>query len=323
MKALIFQQTGVAENVLSLQEAPAPQPGPGEVLIRVKASPVNPSDHFFIRGTYRFKPVFPQIAGLEGAGIVEAVGEGVSVPPGSLVCFDVRGAWAEYVVAPESAVVMLPADFPLEKAAQFYLNPFTAWCLLDAAAVSPGDWLCVTAASAAVSKIVLQLAQSRGVHVIATVHNSRAKATLAGLRPDAVLDQDTVDFAQKILEITGGAGLNAALDAVGGKTGTQLLDCMAVNAKMIVYGLLSPDAVTYHNPRLIYKNLTISGFGIRGALASQTPSTRQAMIGALIAEISKPGFILPVAGSFSFRQFGEALKADAEGGRKGKIIFKT
>jgi len=321
MKALTFQKTGEAEEVLVLQDIAQPVPGPGEVLIRVKGSPINPSDRFFIRGSYRFKPIFPQPAGLEGAGVVETAGAGVSIPAGSLVSFDGRGAWAEYVLVPETSVVMLPPTFPLEKAAQFYLNPFTAWCLLDAAGLTPGEWLCVTAATAAVSGIVIQLARSRGIRTIATVRQGGSSAELETLAPDLILEQDQPDFASRVMEATGGAGVNGVLDAVGGQTAASLIGCMAPGGHIVVYGMLSPAQVSYHNTQLIYKNLTISGFGIRNALGRQTSEERKTMISTLASEISRPAFSLPVAASYALDEFRDALMADATHGRKGKIIL--
>lgn len=321
MNALTFQQAGEAEAVLRLQDIPQPAAGPGEVLIRVQASPINPSDRFFIRGTYRFSPAFPQTAGLEGAGVVETSGSGVRIPPGALVSFDARGAWAEYVVVPETSVVVLPASFPLDKAAQFYLNPFTAWCLLESAQLSPGEWLCVTAATAAVSGVVIQLARSRGIHTIATVHRRGTQQELETLGADLILEQDQPDFTAQVLDVTGGAGVHAVLDAVGGETATRLIQCMAPGARMIVYGLLSPGQVSYHNSQLIYKNLTLSGFGVRNALGRQTSEARETMIRTLTAEISAPAFSLPVAGRYPLDAFRDALKADQTGGRKGKILF--
>jgi NADPH:quinone reductase-like Zn-dependent oxidoreductase len=321
MNALTFQKAGEAEEVLALQDIARPVPGPGEILIRVKASPINPSDRFFIHGTYRFKPAFPQTAGLEGAGVVEATGAGVSVPAGSLVSFDGRGAWAEYAVVPETSVVVLPDTFPLEKAAQFYLNPFTAWCLLEAVRLSPGEWLCVTAATAAVSGIVIQLARSRGIRTIATVRQGGFPAELETLSPDLILEQDQQDFASRVLEATGGAGVKGVLDAVGGETASGLIGCMAPGGHIVVYGMLSPAEVRYHNTQLIYRNLTISGFGIRNALGRQTSEERKTMISTLAREISRPAFYLPVSASYALDEFADALRAEATPGRKGKVIL--
>jgi NADPH:quinone reductase-like Zn-dependent oxidoreductase len=96
MKALYFEQTGDAESVLSLKQFDKPAPKANQVIVKLLVSNINPSDFFFISGTYRFKPEFPQIAGFEGAGIIDSVGEGVDLPVGALVAFFSKNVWAEY-----------------------------------------------------------------------------------------------------------------------------------------------------------------------------------------------------------------------------------
>ncbi len=323
MKALIFNQAGEPGNVLSLADLSKPIPGIKEVLVKVIGSPIHPADTFFIRGTYRFKPEFPQIAGLEGAGIIEDIGSGVNLPLGALVAFDSRKAWADYVTVPEESVIVLPRDFPVEKAAQFYLNPFTAWGLLDESNAKAGGWLLLTAGGSTVSRIVIQLARLKNIRAIAVVRNLQIAEELKTLGAETVLKQDDAELSARINEITGGKGVDAAADAVGGKTGTQILQGMAVNGRVIIYGLLSADPVQFYNPTVIYKNLVIKGFGIRGYLQGQSHEQREEMIRTLTDIIAKPSFQLPVAQSFPLERFKEALEADGQGKRTGKIIFKN
>src|SRR5450755_947553 len=101
MQALVFEQAGKPADVLHLKEIDTPSPKEGEVLVKVLRSPVNPADTFFIQGTYRYKPRFPQPAGMEGCGIVESVGDNVAIEKGKLVAFFTLKAWAEYVVVPQ------------------------------------------------------------------------------------------------------------------------------------------------------------------------------------------------------------------------------
>lgn len=322
MKALIFNQTGKPQEVLSLAEIEKPVPANDEVLVRMLASPIHPADSFFIQGTYRFKPVFPQVAGLEGAGIIEAAGRDVNLVAGTLVAFDARNSWAEYVNVPARSVIPLPPGFPIEKASQFYLNPFTAWGLLDESMVKEGDWLLLTAANSTVSKIAIQLAHIRNIRIIAVVRNLQQSDELKALGATEVLKLDD-EFINKVKEITSGKGVNAALDAVGGPTGTNVLQCMAAGGTVVIYGLLSKDPVRFHNSTIIYKNLCLKGFGVRGYLQSQDALQKEEMITFLIEAIKKQSFQLPVAGTFALDQFKEALKAEAETGRKGKILFST
>lgn len=323
MKALIFNQTGDPKEVLSLSELERPIPKEHEVLIKVLASPINPSDSFFIQGTYRFKPEFPQVAGLEGAGMIEALGDNVHLPVGALVSFTSRGrgVWAEYIIAREEDIIILPNDFPVEKAAQFYLNPFTAWGLLDESTVKERGWLLLTAANSTVSKIVIQLARIRNSRIVAVVRDLQQSQELKAQGATEVLKQDD-ELIDKINEITSGKGSDAALDAVGGTAGTNVLQSMAAGGKVIIYGLLSKEPVQFHNSLIIYKNLHIKGFGIRGYLQSQTKLQRTEMINTLTEIMAKPSFQLPIEKSFPLEQFKEAFSAEAQRGRKGKIIFK-
>jgi NADPH:quinone reductase-like Zn-dependent oxidoreductase len=323
MKTLSFDKTGDPKEVLAFIEKEIPRPGDKEVLIKVSGSPVHPADGFFIGGTYRFKPAFPwQTAGLEGAGIIEAAGKKTRLATGTLVAFDARGAWSQYVVVPEESVVALPADFPVDKAVQFFLNPFTAWGLLEESKVHAGEWLLLTAANSTVSRLVMQLAKLRDIKVIAAVRNLKQAGELKQLGADVVIHAEDEQFSEQVNTITSGVGMNAALDAVGGGLGTKMLQNMATGGRIIIYGLLSKDPVQFFNAQVIYKNLELKGFGVRGFLQSQPEAKRAEMIQTLVEEIAKPSFALPVAEAFSLEQFKGALAADGHPRRKGKIIFK-
>src|SRR5262245_9078916 len=141
MKALLFDHAGTPGDVLRLAEIDPPRPAPGEVLVRVLASSINPADAMFIAGTYALRPHFPQVAGMDGVGTVEGAGEGAALGPGVRVAFRHVGVWAERVAVPVAQVVALPAEFPVEKGAQLILNAGTAWGLLEAAGLKDGGWL--------------------------------------------------------------------------------------------------------------------------------------------------------------------------------------
>lgn len=325
MNTLSFDKTGKPEEVLEVVEKKIPTPGDNEVLIKVFGSPINPSDTLFINGTYRYKPEFPQqTAGLEGAGIVEEVGKNAALQKGSLVAFATRGTWSEYIThVPDESTVVLPNDFPVDKAIQFYLNPFTAWGLLEESQTKAHDWLLLTAGNSTVAKLVIQLAKLRKIKVAATVRDLEQADELKALGADAVLRAEDEYFSEQINDITSGKNINAALDAVGSETGTKVLQNMAANGRMIVYGLLSKEPVQYYNSRVIFKNLEIKGFGIRGFLQKQTKVQRAEMINTLIKELAKPSFKLPVAKAFTLEQFKEALEANKQHAKKGKIIIKN
>lgn len=322
MKTLQFHEVGEAAEVLALADRARPRPGKGELLLRVLGSPIHPADLFFIRGTYRLRPVFPQTAGLEGAGIVEEAGPGTRTPAGTLCAFLSLNAWAEYTLVREEALLPLPPAFPPEKAVQACLNPFTAWGLLERAGATPGRWLLLTAAGSALAGIVIQLARRRGIPVIAVVRDLAQAPGLQALGADAVLDAAAPDFEERVREITGGEGVHAALEAVGGDTGTRTIAVMGDQGRVLIYGMMDSAPVRFNNAQIVYNNLELVHFGIRAYLDGQTPAEREAMRGALLSLLEDEALVMPVEGSFPLEAYREALAAHAQRGRRGKILFR-
>jgi NADPH:quinone reductase-like Zn-dependent oxidoreductase len=321
MKAIYFEQTGDAQSVLSLKQFDKPVPRANQVIIKLLGSSINPADFFFISGTYRFKPEFPQIAGLEGAGIIDSVGEGVDLEPGTLVSFFSRNTWAGYVAVSKDEVMVLPHDFPVDKAIQFALNPITAWGLLERADVKAGDWLLLTAGNSVVSKLIMQMARLRNINVIATVRHEQNTATLTayGAQVVNVTQQNLIESVQ---QITNGVGVNVALDAVGGETGTDVLKCLQANGKLIIYSRLSPNPMQLYNSDVVYKNISISGFGIRAYLQSKTHEQKADIVQSLVKIISSSEFKMEVAASYPLDDYKDAVKTAAEGKKEGKVLFK-
>jgi NADPH:quinone reductase-like Zn-dependent oxidoreductase len=319
MKAIYFNQTGDPLSVLMVGEFDKPVPQPGEVCVKMIGSPLNPADFKFIEGTYRFKPAFPQIAGLEGAGFIESAGAGVTLPAGTLVSFFWRKTWAEYTVVPEEELIVLPAGFPVEKAALFALNPFTAWGLLERAGLRQDDWLLLTAGNSVVAQLIIQLAGARGIRVIATVRDKKYKASLKKLGAE-VIDLSTEGLEQRVQEITGGRGLQGALDAVGGATATGLLKCMAADGRVIAYAALSPEPFQVNNSLLVYKNISLSGFGIRGYLNSKSRQQKAGITQQLAGLVAKEDFKLEVRARFPMDDIRSAVFQGQQGG-DGKILL--
>jgi NADPH:quinone reductase-like Zn-dependent oxidoreductase len=162
MKALIFRETGEPNGILKLADIPTPPLAPGEALVRVLLSPINPSDLHLVRGRYGYQPELPASPGAEGVGIVEAVGPGVQGPiVGTRVVFvHMWNTWREQIVCPVDRLVPVPDGLDDPAAATSYTNPLTAWALTRSSHnLKEGDWLLQTAAASSVGKLVLQLAQ--------------------------------------------------------------------------------------------------------------------------------------------------------------------
>jgi NADPH:quinone reductase-like Zn-dependent oxidoreductase len=322
MKAIVFNSTGDPEKVLQVIEKEKPVPAAEEVLVRVLAGTINPADVFFIHGTYRFQPTFPdEIAGFEGAGIVESAGKDSGIDKGALVSFFFRNAWAEYAVVPAAELTMLPRGFPVEKAAQFSLNPFTAWGLLEEAQPVPGEWMLLTGANSTVSRIVIQLARQKGVRIIALVRDLAQATGLHALGAEQVFDIEDPQLSDHIRRLTDGKGFSVAMDPIGGAIGTKIFENIAPFGRFILYGSVKKEPAQYYNAQIVYKNLTVKGFGVRAFLTRQTKARRGIMTHELIEAIGKPDFQLPVAQTYTLDQYKEALKANSLSSRPGKILL--
>jgi NADPH2:quinone reductase len=319
MKAIYFNKAGDPLEVLSVGEFDPPIAGLGEVRIKVMSSPINPADILFVKGKYRYQPKFPQIAGLEGTGIIEDAGSDVALPVGTPVSFLWRNTWAEYTVVPEEELVILPAGFPVEKAAQMALNPFTAWGLLERIALHKDEWLLLTAGSSVVSQLVIQLAARKGIRVIATVRDDKQKDRLDRLGAE-VIDFSVEELEKRVLEITDGKGVEGALDAVGGPTATALLKCMATNGKVVDYAALSTEPFQANNSLFVYKNISLSGFGIRGYLRHKTRQEKADIAQQLTGIMAKDDFRLDVAAKFSMTDIKPAL-LEAQRSQNGKVLL--
>ena len=319
MKALYFETTGMPEDVLKLGELPVPRPASGECLVRVLACSINPADFLFISGKYGIKPSFPQIAGMDGVGIVESSRN--KIPQGSLVAFRHMNVWADYVVVPEGQLIPLPQEFPLEKAAQLFLNAGTAWGLLDRAKLKAGDWLLLTAGNSTIAKTVAQMAHGRGIKTIACVREASHAANLQDFRVSQIINTSETgeDLDQKILHITQGKGVSGFFDAVGGPVSSTLIKGMAAESTLIVYGLLSNETVCYHNSTILYKALKIEGFRIGQHVASLPD--RSGTFQEIAGIVKSPEFRMDIGGKFPLSAYPEAIKSSRINAHNGKMIF--
>ncbi|MDX6380013.1 MAG: NADPH:quinone reductase [Rubrobacteraceae bacterium] len=237
MKAIRVHEYGGPE-VLSYEEVPVPEPGSGEARVRLSASGVNFIDVYQRTGTYPME--LPFTLGLEGAGEVEAVGEGVEeISPGDYVAFTmVQGAYAEYIVAPVEKLV--PFNVTLVEArmaAAVILQGMTAHYLTHSTfPVQAGQKVLVHAAAGGVGLLLCQLAKMRGAMVIGTV-STEEKARLAkGAGADEVILYTEQDFVEETKRITGGEGVHVVYDSVGKDTFDGGLDCLQRRGYMVLFG---------------------------------------------------------------------------------------
>ncbi|MFP4092621.1 MAG: zinc-dependent alcohol dehydrogenase family protein [Cyclobacteriaceae bacterium] len=326
MKQAVFNKKGHASEVLEIKEVPTPEPKAGEVRIRVKAAPVNPSDSLFVQGFYGMQPRFPDSpAGFEGAGEIDVIGtgigEGIQLAKGMKVCFAALGTWSEYVVVPATQLVPLPNGLSWEEGAQLFINPFTALAMLEEAKLQKGDWLLLTAGYSAVSKMVVKIAKERGIRTICTVRRDEQADMLHMMGAEAVINTKKDSFSERVRALTDKQGVKACFEAVGGETAEEALQCMSKGGKMIIYGLLSGKDAKFNSGLLIFKEITVKGFWLSRWMVESSLSTKAKLASELHSLVKKGIIPFDVGATFPLDQAGEAVTYSDTPGKSGKAII--
>jgi NADPH:quinone reductase len=320
MQALVFDRAGDPADALRLVDRALPPEQDGHVLVRVAARPVHPADLAFIRGQYRVRPDFPQVAGLEGVGTVIAGPAGPTFGPGSRVAFRWPGSWAEVAAVPLNRLMAVPPDISNDDASQISLNPVTAWALLEQAAVAPEDWIMLSAATSTVANLVAAMARQRGIRVIGLVRGEAVEARGRSLA-EIILSTRDPELPSKVVGTTGARRVGAFIDSVGGPLVQKLIPALQAGGRIIAYGVQDRAPAEITNAMLIYSNLTWTGFGIDRYLSTLSDPAAAHMHGELWAMIRNATIALPIASRHALDDFSGALAADAQSGRRGKVLL--
>src|SRR5262245_38759390 len=273
MKRVVFDRVGSPPEVVRVEDdVPAPQPKRGEVLVRMLASPVNPSDLMYIAGKYGLKPALPATPGFEGVGVVEANGGGLLgwLRKGKRVAVinDRIGNWAEYTVTKARQVVPVPDDLSDEQAASFFVNPASALVMTqDVLKIPRGAWLLQSAAGGELGKMVIRLGYKFTFRTINVVRRREQVEELKKLGADHVIVESDGDIPQQVRKLVPD-GVRYAIDPVGGETGSQVIAALSQGGRCLVYGSLSDEPVSVHPRSLIGNDLKVEGFWL-GAWAKQ------------------------------------------------------
>ena len=246
IRALVAQRVGEPADVLRLESRPRPEPGEGQVLVRVRAAPVHATDLHITRGRYGYTPEFPTVLGSESVGVVEAVGPDVdTLEDGQrVVTVLVTGTWQELVVVAASQVIPAPDELSDSAACQLITNPLTALLVVREIGVRPGEWLLQTAAGSTVGTLVVQLARHRNIPTINVVRRRAAVDEIRQLGGTDVICTEDEDLATRVDEIAGDQGVRKALDCVAGQLGADVFRALAPGGELLVYGALSTHRQT-------------------------------------------------------------------------------
>ena len=236
MKAIQIHETGGPE-VLTLADLPIPTPGPGQVLIKIAATGVNFIEIYFREG--RYKAPLPLVPGMEAAGVVEQLGEGVSgfAVGDHVASTGILGSYAEYALAPAAQLVKVPSGIDLKIAAASILQGMTAHYLSHSTfPLKAGDTALIHAAAGGTGQLLVQMAHAIGARVIATV-STEAKAELArAAGADEVIRYTEADFETETRRLTDGRGVDVVYDSVGKTTFEKSLNCLRPRGMMVLFG---------------------------------------------------------------------------------------
>ena len=241
MKALYCRAFG-PETDLTVEEIDSPVPSTGEVLVSVQAAGLNFPDLLCVRGEYQFKPPLPFVPGSEGAGVVTAVGEGVSgVSVDDRVCFNgLSGAFAEEIAIPATAVTQIPDNMLFEQAAGLTIVYGTSYyALKQRAGLQRGDTLLVLGAAGGVGLSAVELGAAMGARVIAAASSEQKLAIAAEHGAELGIDYSKEDLKNRIKELTDGAGANVIYDPVGGELAEAAFRGIAWEGRHLVIGFAS------------------------------------------------------------------------------------
>ncbi len=325
MNAVVFDRTGPPAEVLELRETPAAQPRRGEVLVRMLASPINPSDLMYVEGRYGLKPTFPATPGFEGVGVVEASGGGVLgwLRKGKRVAVvnDRVGNWAEYTVTKARQVIPVPDDLPDDQAATFFVNPATAVAMtLDVLDVPAGEWLLQTAAGSNLGKMVIRLGKRTGFRTVNVVRRREQVAELAALGADVVIVESDGPVEEQVRKTIPG-GVRYAIDPVGGATGTAVITALAPGGRCLLFGSLSDEPISVHPRRVLSGDVTVEGFWL-GNWAKQQSIRRMLRLFREVRELIRDGTLQsPIAAAYPLARVREAVTHAAAAAKGGKVLL--
>ena len=324
-KIVRFYETGGAE-VLKVEELPLVEPGEGEVRLAVEAIGLNRAEVMFRQGQYLENPELPSRLGYEAAGIVDAVGPGVSgiqigdrvstIPSFSMGTY---GVYGESAVVPAYAVAHYPGNLSPVEGASIWMQYLTAFgALIEFGQLQKDAFVLITAASSSVALAAIQIVKSAGAFSIATTRGAGKKSFLAGAGADHVIVTDEEDLVEKVMSITSGKGANMVFDPVAGPLLEKLAGAAAPGAIIFEYGALSPAPTTFPLFSALSKGLTVRGYTLFEIVRNPE---RLAHGKRFVYDGIESGALKPIIDStFPLASIVEAHKYMESNQQKGKIV---
>lgn len=262
----IDPETPGGPEVLECVERPVPQAGPGEVLIRVAAAGINRPDVMQRKGLYPPPPGAPTIPGLEIAGEIVALGEGVERDMiGQPVCALIAGGgYAEYAVAPVGSCLTVPEGLSMAEAAALPETLFTVWTnLFERAYATEGDWVLVHGGTSGIGTMAISLCRLFGIRIVVTAGSDDKVAAAKAHGATHAINYKTQDFVAEVSRITGGRGVDIVLDMVGGDYVPRNLQCMAEEGRHVSIAVQGGAMANVPLFEIMRKRLVLTGSTLR------------------------------------------------------------
>lgn len=336
MHALVLKQDGYSataegpaiktlEPYLAAVEIAVPQPGPGQVLLKVGLGGINPSDLHFIKGEYGIARVKGAAAGFEGMGEVVAAGAGTEKLIGKRCGFVAgsSGSWAQYAVAEAASCVPVMAQVRDEDAAALFVNPLTAIALFEEMKKSQARAFIMTAAASQLCKLLTGLARDEGHDAICIVRRDEHVAVLKGLGAAHVLNSEAAGFKEKLAAVLKETKPRVLLDAVADQVSSDIFFAMRSRARWIIYGKLSPQPPVLSQPgQFVFLDKKIEGFWLSKWL-KHAPRDEVFAAGAKVQQRFASGaWKTDVAAIMPLAQAIEKLPPALAGANHGKVFIK-
>jgi len=318
MKAILVPEFGGPE-VLTLKEIPTPSPAVGQVLVRIHAAGVNPYDTYMRNGTYAIKPPLPYTPGSDGAGVVEAVGEGVNrVKPGDrvYVAKTLTGAYAEFALIMESQVHPLPDKITYAQGAGVWVPYGTAYhALYQCARARAGETLLIHGASGGVGIASVQIARAMGMIVLGTAGTKKGLELVKREGAHHVFDHTQPGYLEQILKVTSGQGVDLILEMLANVNLAKDLKLLAFQGRVVVIGSRGDVTIT---PRdLMTRRASIHSFTLWGITEAEDKEIHAGIVAGL-----EDGTLRPIVGKeLPLAEAARAHKEVLEPGAFGKIVL--
>jgi NADPH:quinone reductase len=323
MRAWHVQRAGEPIDVLHEVELDPPQPGPGQVRIRVTAAGIGLPDVLMCRGAYPLTPPLPFTSGQEATGTITAVSDGVDLPIGKrIMCVTAftegRGSFAEECLVAADSAFAVPEGLTDAQAAGFWIPHLTGWIgLVLRGGLAAGDWLAVLGAAGGSGIAAVQLGRALGARVIAVVSDDERAAFCRSLGADATVNHREGPLAPALQEMTGGRGVEVIYDPVGGSLAEDAAQSMARDGRLLAVGFASGEW-----PRLATHNLVVTNTSLVGVFAGGYSREELDKIHSGLAGLVADGRLRnSVTAEVPFDDLPNALQRMADRGVVGKLVM--